>query len=30
MPAAQAIARAIVALRETGWGVAALQDYAAN
>ncbi len=30
MPAAHAIARAIVALRETGWGVAALQDYASS
>ncbi|XVJ60558.1 MAG: carbamoyl-phosphate synthase large subunit [Tepidisphaera sp.] len=30
MPAAHAIARAIVALRETGWGVAALQDYAST
>jgi carbamoyl-phosphate synthase large subunit len=30
MPAAHAIARAIVALRETGWGVAALQDYASK
>jgi carbamoyl-phosphate synthase large subunit len=29
MPAAHAMVRAIVALRETGWGVAALQDYAA-
>jgi len=30
LPAAHAIARAIVALRESGWGVAALQDYAAS
>jgi carbamoyl-phosphate synthase large subunit len=30
VPAAQAMVRAIVALRETGWGVAALQDYAAR
>jgi carbamoyl-phosphate synthase large subunit len=30
MPAAHAMVRAIVALRETGWGVAALQDYAAT